>query len=184
MSYPDARYLGQTGEATAIYRPADHEPELTYPNGTRCHYLATGKTTRGLFGFYRWEMPAEPSGPGPHFHRTITESFYVHAGAIRIYDGREWVDTQPGDFFHIPEGGLHGFRNESGAPASMLIHFAPGRARAISRATLGSPVKAYRPKKTWTRSTASTTTTSSTAGSAGFKRLPACRFESGTRIAD
>jgi hypothetical protein len=30
---------------------------------------------------------------------------------------------------HVPEGGVHGFRNESGAPASMLIHFAPGAPR-------------------------------------------------------
>lgn len=129
MSYPEPRYLGPSGEATATYRAADQAPDLVYPNGTRCHYLATGKTTRGLFGLYRWEMPAEPSGPGPHFHRTMTESFYVLAGSIRIYDGRQWVETQPGDFIHVPEGGIHGFRNESGKPASILIHFAPGAPR-------------------------------------------------------
>ena len=28
-----------------------------------------------------------------------------------------------------PAGGIHGFRNESGAPASMLLHFAPGAPR-------------------------------------------------------
>jgi uncharacterized RmlC-like cupin family protein len=37
--------------------------------------------------------------------------------------------TGPGDFVHVPEGGIHGFRNESGEPASMLIHFAPGAPR-------------------------------------------------------
>jgi hypothetical protein len=26
-------------------------------------------------------------------------------------------------------GGIHGFRNESGEPASMLLHFAPGAPR-------------------------------------------------------
>jgi mannose-6-phosphate isomerase-like protein (cupin superfamily) len=129
LSYPEPRYLGPSGEATATYRAAGQAPDLVYPNGTRCHYLATGNTTRGLFGLYRWEMGPEPSGPGPHFHRTMTESFYVLAGSIRIYDGRHWIDTQPGDFIHVPEGGLHGFRNESGKPASMLIHFAPGAPR-------------------------------------------------------
>ncbi len=126
MSYPEPVYLGEKGEASATYRPNEHEPELVYPNGTRGHYLARGDMTHGLFGLYRWEMPAEPSGPGPHFHRTITESFYVLAGHVRIYDGREWIETEPGDFIHVPEGGVHGFRNESGAPAAMLIHFAPG----------------------------------------------------------
>jgi uncharacterized RmlC-like cupin family protein len=74
-------------------------------------------------------MAAAASGPGPHFHRTLTESFYVLSGQVRIYDGRDWLETGPGDFVHVPEGGLHGFRNESGAPASMLIHFAPGAPR-------------------------------------------------------
>lgn len=129
MSYPQARYPGESGEASATYRPVDHEPEVVFANGMRFHYLATGGLTRGLFGLYRCEMGSEPSGPGPHFHRTITESFYVLAGHVRIYDGREWIDAQPGDFVHVPEGGLHGFRNESGAPASMLIHFAPGAPR-------------------------------------------------------
>ena len=35
-----------------------------------------------------------------------------------------------GDFLFVPEGGIHGFRNESGAPASMLLLFAPGAPRA------------------------------------------------------
>ena len=129
LSYPDPVYLGETGEASATYRPADHEPDIEYVNGTRAHYLMKGESSRGLFGLYRWEMSGAATGPGPHFHRTITESFYVLSGAVRVYDGRRWIDTRPGDFIHIPEGGIHGFRNESGAPASMLIHFAPGAPR-------------------------------------------------------
>ena len=30
---------------------------------------------------------------------------------------------------HVPEGGIHAFRHESGLPASMLLHFAPGAPR-------------------------------------------------------
>jgi mannose-6-phosphate isomerase-like protein (cupin superfamily) len=129
VSYPAARYLGQAGEASATVRRAEVPAELVYANGTHCYYLATGRTTEGLFGLYRWEMGPEPSGPGPHFHRTMAESFYVLAGTLSIFDGRHWVDTQAGDFVHVPAGGIHGFRNESGAPASMLIHFSPGAPR-------------------------------------------------------
>ncbi len=129
MTYPKPRYLGDGGEASATYRPTTTPPDVTYPNGTTADYLATGVSTDGLFGLYRWNMGAEPSGPGPHFHRTMAESFYVLGGSIRIYDGTRWVETQPGDFIHVPPGGFHGFRNESGAPASMLIHFAPGAPR-------------------------------------------------------
>ncbi len=129
MSYPPRLYEGDTGEISARVRPGSQPPELVYPNGNRVSYLATGGTTSGLFGLYKWEFSAAVSGPGAHFHRTIAESFYVLTGEVRVYDGREWVTARPGDFLHVPPGGLHGFRNESGAEASMLLHFAPGAPR-------------------------------------------------------
>lgn len=74
-------------------------------------------------------MGPEPSGPDPHFHRTISESFFVLTGSVRIFDGNVWIDAVPGDYVYAPPGGLHGFRNESGEPASMLLLFAPGAPR-------------------------------------------------------
>ena len=68
-------------------------------------------------------------GPAPHFHRSMAESFYILSGSMRIYDGRQWLTTEPGDYVHVPPGGVHGFKNESGAPASMLLHFSPGAPR-------------------------------------------------------
>jgi mannose-6-phosphate isomerase-like protein (cupin superfamily) len=129
VAYPDPRYFGDTGEISATYRPASTQPEVLYPTGNRVHFLASGSATDGLFGLYRYEMAAEPSGPKPHFHRTITESFFVINGTVKIYDGRRWIDTVAGDFIHVPAGGIHGFRNESGEPAALLLHFAPGAPR-------------------------------------------------------
>ena len=129
MSYPDPRYLAEEPEASAVLRRADHAPELDLGAGSAAHYLATGATTGGDFGLYRWDMGADPSGPGPHFHRTMTESFFVIAGAVRLFDGNGWADAGPGDFLFVPPGGIHGFRNESGSPASMLILFTPGAPR-------------------------------------------------------
>ena len=74
-------------------------------------------------------MVPKAGGPGPHFHRTLAESFYVLLGTVKIYDGKEWIDASPGDFVHVPIGGIHGFRNDADAPATMLIHFAPGAPR-------------------------------------------------------
>ena len=74
-------------------------------------------------------MGREPTGPGPHFHRSTTESFYVLSGTVRLHDGSSWVDGRPGDFFHVPIGGVHGFRNESREPAAMLLLFTPGAPR-------------------------------------------------------
>jgi mannose-6-phosphate isomerase-like protein (cupin superfamily) len=129
MSYPPPVYDGESGEVTATYRPAATAPDIENPSGTRVHYLATGASTSGQFGLYRYEMGPEPSGPGPHFHRTVSESFHVLSGSVKIYNGDRWIDTAPGDFVFVPEGGIHGFRNEPGAPASMLILFAPGAPR-------------------------------------------------------
>ena len=129
MSYPPARYDGEGGLANATFRAADAEPEVRYKNGGTAHFLATGALTNGLFGLYRWEMSGAVSGPDPHFHRSISESFYVLSGTVRIYDGTAWADRHPGDFLFVPEGGIHGFRNESGEPASLLILFAPGAPR-------------------------------------------------------
>jgi len=130
MSYPPALYQGTTGIVAASYRPAGRPPDIANTRtGTRVHYLATGQATGGKFGLYRWEMGPAESGPDPHFHRTLTESFYVLEGSVAIFDGEHWIDTEPGDWIHVPEGGVHGFKNRSGSPAAMLIHFSPGAPR-------------------------------------------------------
>ncbi len=128
MSYPEPVYGGDPGLVNAVLRPVSQEPELRYVTGGTAHYLATGASTNGQFGLYRWNMPEQQGGPAPHFHRTISESFYVLEGAVQLYDGTAWVDAVPGDFLFVPEGGIHAFRNPAG-PASILILFAPGAPR-------------------------------------------------------
>src|SRR5262249_46742514 len=95
MSYPEPRYFGSGGEASATFRPDASPHDIDYQSGGSADYLATGAQTDGLFGLYRWNMSAEASGPGPHFHRTMTESFYVLLGTVKIYDGGEWRDCRP-----------------------------------------------------------------------------------------
>ncbi len=47
-------------------------------------------------------MGAGPGGPDPHFHKSISESFFVLSGGMRLYDGERWIDAAPGDFL-FPE---------------------------------------------------------------------------------
>jgi quercetin dioxygenase-like cupin family protein len=129
MSYPPPRYASETGDVSASLRRADQEPELTYPSGVTVHYLATGASTDGEFGLYRWDFAPTVSGPDPHFHKTISESFFILSGAVNLYDGDQWIEATSGDFLFVPEGGIHAFKNESGEAASMLLHFAPGAPR-------------------------------------------------------
>lgn len=139
MSYPHSRYLAHAGEINARFRPASTPPDFVSPpvatdgptvaTGTAYHYLATAASTDGDFGFYRVDMGPEPGGPTTHFHRTMSESFFVLSGTLRLFDGERWADGTAGDYLYVPPGGLHAFRNESGEPVSMLMLFAPGAPR-------------------------------------------------------
>ena len=129
MSYPEPRYGGTTGEGSAVIRPGDRDPDLTLGDAVSIAYLANGASTGGQFGLYRWDSGPRSGGAAPHFHRTMSESFFVISGHIELYDGQEWVAAGPGDFGYVPEGGIHGFRNDSDEPASMLILFVPGAPR-------------------------------------------------------
>ena len=125
--YPADTYLGEGGENSAWLRGPDQPAEVVFRSGGTCEYLATGDQTAGRFGLYRWTFGEDESGPDPHFHRSISEQFYVLSGEVRLHDGRGWVTARPGDFLYVPEGGVHGFRG--GGRASMLLMFAPGGPR-------------------------------------------------------
>ncbi|MGW7052671.1 cupin domain-containing protein [Streptomyces sp. NPDC054887] len=68
-------------------------------------------------------------GPKTHFHKTISESFFILDGTVRLFNGGDWIDAKKGDFLFVPQGGLHAFRNDADAPAEMLMLFAPGAPR-------------------------------------------------------
>jgi mannose-6-phosphate isomerase-like protein (cupin superfamily) len=85
--------------------------------------------TNGRYGLFRWEMKPNVGGPEAHFHKTFSEAFYVLGGSVDLFDGDEWVTAGAGDFLYVPEGGIHAFRNQTNAPAAMLILFAPGAPR-------------------------------------------------------
>ena len=129
MSYPPPLYHGGTGEVSAIYRPADADPDIVIGPITNAQYLVTSEDTKGKFGLYRWNMAPGTPGAAPHFHKTMAESFFIISGTVGLFDGEKWTDGKPGDYVYVPEGGLHGFRNQSSEPASMLILFAPGGPR-------------------------------------------------------
>jgi hypothetical protein len=81
MTYPDPLFhgIGCRGNATIIR--VGGEPDLVRTSGTDVHYLATGDTTGGLFGLYRWSMGPGRGGEDPRLHRTMAESFFILSGA-------------------------------------------------------------------------------------------------------
>jgi quercetin dioxygenase-like cupin family protein len=129
MTYPDPRYLGERGEVNAVFRSAETEPELSSGSGSETHYLATSRLTTGEFGLYKLVLGPNAPGPSTHFHRSISESFFVLSGEVQLYDGEQWIAARREDFLYVPDGGLHAFKNSTDAPASMLLLFAPGAPR-------------------------------------------------------
>ncbi|MEU6672301.1 cupin domain-containing protein [Streptomyces sp. NPDC046727] len=128
--YPEIIYDRDEGEAgVASFRPAGTPPDYTAPNGSTFHYLSTRLSTNGLYGLYQNRLTGQVGGTSPHFHKTMSESFYVLSGEIHIFDGERWFDASQGDYLYIPPGGVHSFGNISGEPAEFLMLFAPGAAR-------------------------------------------------------
>lgn len=127
--YPKQVYMGTEGEVNANFHPAGSPANVGTAGKDAIHYLASTTTTRGEFGLYRVEMSARAGGPKTHFHKRISESFFILSGTVRLFNGDTWIEAEQGDFLHVPQGGLHAFRNDSDAPADMLLLFTPGAPR-------------------------------------------------------
>jgi len=133
--YPPIRYTKDRPEASAWVRPGDAPPDYETPGltkdtymagSTKYHYLAGQEQTGGDYFLYRADLGPNSGGPAPHFHRTMSEAFFLLSGTVEFYLGTEWTNRAQNDFLYVPPGGTHGWRNESDEPASMLVLFAPG----------------------------------------------------------
>jgi quercetin dioxygenase-like cupin family protein len=127
-SYPPPRYTQDEPEVSACLKRADQPPDHENA-GVKYYYLANQQATNGDYGLYRVDISPAGGGPGPHFHRAMSEAFFVLSGTMKLYDGTQWADGHQGDFLYVPPGGIHGFRNEADEPASILMLFAPGAPR-------------------------------------------------------
>ena len=117
MSYPPPKYDGEPGLVNARLRRAGSEPEVRYKNGGTAEYLATGESTGGQFGLYRWNMSAAKSGPGPALPPddlgVVLRARPARSGCTTA---RRGSTPSRATSCSCPEGGIHGFRNESGEP--------------------------------------------------------------------
>ena len=127
--YPPARYTKDEPEVSAWLRRATDPPDLDSSGPLTFHYMANQQATGGDYGLYRVDIASNGGGAIPHFHRTISEAFFVLSGTLKLYDGSDWIDGHPNDFLYVPPGGVHAFRNEADEPTSFLILFAPGAPR-------------------------------------------------------
>lgn len=92
--------------------------------GDKYVFLATGEQTGGAYCLAESVVPPG-GGPPPHVHTREDEAFYVLEGEITFtVDGRTIVGTA-GTFLQAPRGTPHAFKNNSAAPARMLVQCSP-----------------------------------------------------------
>jgi quercetin dioxygenase-like cupin family protein len=97
------------------------------PSAGRTRFVATGAQTRGDFGLFEVTMAPGGSGPGPHLHRTFSESFHVLEGSLAVLAGDSWTTAHAGDLVYVPRSAVHGFRAAGpDVGARFLILFTPG----------------------------------------------------------
>ncbi len=112
---------------THLPDPATFSRRADQRSAGRTRFVATGAQTRGDFGLFEVTMPPGGSGPGPHLHRTFSESFHVLEGSLAVLANGEWTTAHAGDLLYVPRSGVHGFRSAGpDVGARFLILFTPG----------------------------------------------------------
>lgn len=87
-------------------------------------FLATGEQTGGAYALCEARV-LPGGGPPPHIHHREDESFFILEGEITFLLGDRRVVAKAGSFIQGPRGVPHAFKNESSAPARMLVHVSP-----------------------------------------------------------
>lgn len=87
---------------------------------------ATAEDTGGAFSIAEGVFPAGMTGPPPHAHEHITDSFYVLEGTLHLTVGDRELDAPAGSYVLVPPGVVHTFRNASDAPVRFLNINSPG----------------------------------------------------------
>ena len=101
--------------------------------------LLSGAQTNGNCAIIDMMVPPH-SGPGPHAHKDIQESFYVLDGEIVIRSETQTYTARKGAFVNIPFGGaVHNFKNESAEMAHLLCIVTPAGMDEMFR-EIGKPV--------------------------------------------
>ncbi|MPQ98451.1 cupin domain-containing protein [Modestobacter sp. I12A-02628] len=110
--------------------PATFSARADQRSAGRTRFVATGSQTRGDFGLFEVTMSPGGGGPGPHLHRTFSESFHVLEGELAVLDGDRWTTARAGDLVYVPRSGVHAFRSAGpDVGARFLILFTPGAPR-------------------------------------------------------
>lgn len=108
----------------AVVAVAPSEGQTVWVLGDRYTFKVTGEQTNGMYTLIEQQVMPQ-SRPPPHIHHTEDEAFYMLEGEVTFFSGNATVQATAGTFIHVPRGTVHTFKNESSAPARMLVLITP-----------------------------------------------------------
>ncbi|MGN2638882.1 cupin domain-containing protein [Nocardia takedensis] len=74
-------------------------------------FITTGAQTQGQLLITEWSAPVW-SGPPPHWHKSMTESFHIVAGVMTFTLNGSTTQLHPGDSVTVDPGDHHDFSND------------------------------------------------------------------------
>jgi mannose-6-phosphate isomerase-like protein (cupin superfamily) len=89
-------------------------------------FKATREATAGFFSLAEVVIQPGTSGPPPHSHRELLDSFYVLEGTLTVRSGEAEADAPPGTYACMPPSVVHTFANRSDEPVRFLNLNTPG----------------------------------------------------------
>jgi quercetin dioxygenase-like cupin family protein len=89
-------------------------------------FKATKESTAGFFSLAEVTIEPGTSGPPPHSHRELLDSFYVLEGTLTVQAGDDEVEAPAGSYACAPPGVVHTFANRSDESVRFLNLNTPG----------------------------------------------------------
>jgi quercetin dioxygenase-like cupin family protein len=83
-------------------------------------FKATKESSGGFFSLAEVTIQPGTSGPPPHSHRELFDSFYVLEGTLTVQVGDDETDAPAGTYAFAPPGVVHTFANRTDVPVRFL----------------------------------------------------------------
>lgn len=107
-----------------VLQPGEGTP-VAGSTGARFVIKANGDATRGAYSLIEAAVPPGIPPAPAHIHHEHEECFYVLDGELTLRLGDASLTAVAGTFVLVPRGMVHGYANESAAPARFLTAGSP-----------------------------------------------------------
>lgn len=135
FSSPEAltHFLRQTAMETPMSTTLPPSAHLLPPGagemlnglGVSLTVKTSGALSAGQWFVMEYTAPPQFAGPPPHFHKVMTELFYVLEGVVTFHVGEQTLEAGLGGYVFVPPGTVHSFTNQTTAPARLLCLCTP-----------------------------------------------------------